>query len=132
MGAEFLSCSHCGEGFSDYDAGWTSCRCGRNWCSPECAEEDGYREVDGEQSCNFCRGDDFEDYELLNFVTSALGVSRDDLVNHYKNYQKELSNGNTCALDGYIRLKSFNTETNVTLVEAVLGHLPTKIGDIHE
>ena len=43
MGAEFLSCSYCGEGFSDYDAGWTSCRCGRDWCSPECAEADGYR-----------------------------------------------------------------------------------------
>ena len=79
MGAEFLSCSYCGEGFSDYDAGWTSCRCGRDWCSPECAEADGYREVNGEQSCNYCRGEDFEDYELLNFVISALGVNREEI-----------------------------------------------------
>lgn len=140
MSTDYRTCE-CGETFADCADGVVFCHCGMAWCSEECAAVDGYREEmivyeDGSKeeirSCNFCRGDDFGDKELLEFVTSAIGVSRDDLVSHYKNYQKELSNGNTCTVDGYIRLKSFNTEANVALVEAVLGHLPTKIGVINE
>ena len=40
----------------------------------------------------FRRGDDFGDKELLEFVISAIGVSRDDLVNFYKRYKTELKN----------------------------------------
>ena len=126
-----LVCDHCGKAFFDYH-GSNWCDCGAKWCSETCAELDGYKKVDFRSSCNYCRGNDFEDSELLEFVVSALGVSREDLVSHYKNYKNELSNGNTCTLDGYIRLKSFNTEANIALVEAVLGHMSTKKGDIYE
>lgn len=131
MGAEFLSCSYCGEGFSDYDAGWTSCRCGRDWCSPECAEADGYREVNGEQSCNYCRGEDFEDYELLNFVISALGVNREDLVAFHKESRDQLKKGNICKFNGRINFSSY-TQTGDTVIAGVtLWHMP-KIGVINE
>ena len=71
---------------------YRTCECGETFA--DCA--DGYREEvitheDGSKeeirSCNFCRGDDFGDKELLEFVTSAIGVSRDDLVNFYKRYK---------------------------------------------
>ena len=123
-----LVCDHCGKVFFDYH-GSNWCDCGAKWCSETCAELDGYEKRDFRSSCNYCRGNDFEDSELLEFVVLALGVSRNDLVSHYKNYKNELSNGNTCTLDGYIRLKSFNTEANIALVEAVLGHMSTKRRD---
>lgn len=131
MGAEFLSCSYCGEGFSDYDAGWTSCRCGRDWCSPECAEADGYREANGEQSCNYCRGEDFEDYELLNFVISALGVNREDLVAFYKESRDQLKKGNICKFNGRINFSSYTQTGDTVIAGVILGHMP-KIGVINE
>lgn len=131
MSEAFSSCSHCGEVFSDYNEGWTCCRCGRDWCSPECAEEDGYREVNGEQSCNFCRGDDFEDYELLEFVTSAIGVSRDDLVNFYKRYKTELKNDKACRLDGFIS-SVFTNKDSGTGKGFILGGLVGRFEPFNE
>lgn len=98
MSTDYRTCE-CGETFADCADGVVFCNCGMAWCSEECAAVDGYREEvvtheDGSEeeirSCNFCRGDDFSDKELLEFVVSALGVSRDDLVDFYKRYKTEL------------------------------------------
>jgi hypothetical protein len=90
MGVDWYSCETCGETFPDCgDYVW--CECGRHWCSDDCAESDGFRqEEDGytpkgssyeqETSCNYCRGEEFEDAEVLNLALEILGKSRDELA----------------------------------------------------
>lgn len=98
MSIDYRTCE-CGETFADCADGVVFCHCGMAWCSEECAAVDGYREEvitheDGSEeeirSCNFCRGDDFGDKELFDFVTSAIGVSRDNLVAFYKEFKDQL------------------------------------------
>jgi hypothetical protein len=109
-------------------------------CGEECAAVDGYREEvitheDGSKeeirSCNFCRGDDFGDKELLEFVTSAIGVSRDDLVNFYKRYKTELKNDKACRLNGFIS-SVFTNKDSGTGKGFVLGGLVGRFESIHE
>lgn len=112
MGVDWLSCNNCGETFPDC-GDFVSCECGERWCCDECAEEDGYRkascklgydEYDNEceedycsdscehyisQSCKYCREEDFEDYELLEFALKNLGISRDRLIELYKKNREE-------------------------------------------
>ena len=76
-----LVCDHCGKVFFDYH-GSNWCDCGAKWCSETCAELDGYEKENFGSSCNYCRGEDFEDSELLEFVVSTLGVSREYLLKH--------------------------------------------------
>jgi len=90
MGVDWYPCESCGETFPD--AGYfVSCECGYRWCSDECAESDGVRpEEDGftpkgseweqETSCKFCRGEDFEDYEILLEAFNLLGKSREEII----------------------------------------------------
>lgn len=87
-----LVCDHCGKVFFDYH-GSNWCDCGAKWCSETCAELDGYEKENFGSSCNYCCGDDFEDSELLEFVVSALGVSREDLVAFYKESKDQLKKG---------------------------------------
>jgi hypothetical protein len=88
MGVDWYSCNYCGDTFSD--AGYfKSCECGNKWCSDECAEADGriYSEDEEsyELSCNYCRGEDFSDYELLQYLMARLGIStREEVVKAYK------------------------------------------------
>ncbi|MGG2024178.1 hypothetical protein AB1282_00515 [Gottfriedia sp. S16(2024)] len=93
MGVDFYACNNCGDTFPDC-GDFTGCECGTRWCCDECAETEGYRhEEDGytppgseweqETSCNFCRNEDFEDYDLLTFAIGKLGLSREDLIKLY-------------------------------------------------
>lgn len=41
MGVDFYPCSNCGETYCDCGY-YVTCECGRDWCSDECANEDGY------------------------------------------------------------------------------------------
>lgn len=37
-----------------------------------------------ETSCNFCREEDYEDYQLLAFAIKKLRLTRDELIKLYK------------------------------------------------
>ena len=95
MGVDYYACESCGDTFPDC-GDFVSCECGKRWCSDECAEADGHQEEeDGftpegskwsqETSCNFCRKEEFEDYDLLELAQELLGKSRHDLIELYKN-----------------------------------------------
>lgn len=93
MSVDWYPCKRCGKTFNccgDY----TSCEgCGTMWCSDKCAKKDGhvYEEdedrgiIEETESCNFCRNEDFEDGELLEFVCKKYNETRETLVQEYKN-----------------------------------------------
>ena len=107
MGIDYLVCANknCGEGFPDV-RDYVSCECGKSWCSDECAEEDGFfnercklgYDIDDntcdiscwecksliESSCKYCRGEDFDDKELLEFLLWTSNIDREELINEYK------------------------------------------------
>ncbi len=114
MGVDFYPCSRCMDVYCDCgdyvicseDAGG----CGRDWCSDECAKEDGYIgeyckldkyveygycqgecefSDDGycseckhyiKASCKYCRNEEYKDSELLEAALKMLDISRSDLV----------------------------------------------------
>ena len=49
-------------------------------CGDYCADCEYYKE----SSCNICRKEDFEDYELLNFALDKLHLTRQELISKYK------------------------------------------------
>jgi hypothetical protein len=91
MGVDFYSCSNCGEVFSDMNEESVYCDgCGYRWCCLDCAEYDRIKynkEDDYYESCNFCRNEDFEDGMLLSFTCELLGLSRQELVDKFRDYQ---------------------------------------------
>lgn len=98
MGVDFLSCKSCGHNFPDC-GDYVSCECGEHWCCDDCAEGDGFQhEEEGftpknskweqETSCSFCREEDYEDYQLLSFAITKLGMTRDKLIELYKKESK--------------------------------------------
>ena len=111
MSVDFFDCVVCGESVCEC-GDYVGCECGRQWCSDECAEEDGYKantcklgyDVDDndceesccccdnelETSCNYCREDDFEDSTLLAFTIKMLQTDREELIKIYKKYKEEL------------------------------------------
>ena len=139
MSIDYRTCE-CGETFADCADGVVFCHCGMAWCSEECAAVDGYREEvitheDGSKeeirSCNFCRGDDFGDRELLEFVMSAIGVDRDSLVEFYKQYKLEFKNGKACNLDGFVSTSFYDKESGIG-TGAVLGGVVKGVSSINE
>ena len=110
MSVDFFDCDVCGESVCEC-GDFESCECGKKWCSLECAEEDkfigehcklGYDTEDNEcddkcwncenmleKSCKYCREDDFEDSELLEFALKSLGTKRETLIYLYKKYKEE-------------------------------------------
>jgi len=86
MGVDWLACNYCGETFPDCGHFVRCEECGATWCSDECANEEGYEydEETGEQSCKWCREEDFTDSELLKEALSQLGMNREELVEFYK------------------------------------------------
>lgn len=108
MGVDWISCNMCGENFPDCGDYVICEKCGTNWCSHECASEDGYTEEycrlgfeiedgccdDGQceddecegcehyvpESCSYCRCENYEDYELLNKAMEILGCDRQFLI----------------------------------------------------
>lgn len=133
-------CTHCGKVFKEDSEDTFICdKCGKVWCSEECAIADGLDiNYDGDPfqlgySCKFCRGNNFEDKELLEFMTAAIGVSRDDLVYFYKQYKRELENDHACKFGGYIGFMSLDKSGKTIITGASLGRTPiTEMGDIHE
>ena len=94
MGVEFLACKNCGDTFPDC-GNFVGCECGEHWCSERCAEADGYQyeeegfkpegqEWEQDTSCNFCKGEDASDWELLNFALKLLNMDRKELVKQLK------------------------------------------------
>ena len=104
MSVDFFDCDVCGESVCEC-GDYVSCDCGKQWCSDECAEEDGFKregcklgyedndecekecwncENQTEKSCKYCREDDFEDSELLEYALDCLGVNRELLLANYK------------------------------------------------
>lgn len=94
MGVDFITCERCGHNFPDC-GDFVRCNdeCGIDWCSYECAEEDGYIQNYEEDengweidmsTCKYCREEDFDDSELLVYALKLLDCSRDGLVAKYK------------------------------------------------
>jgi hypothetical protein len=88
MGVDFYPCECCGHVFADCGY-FVSCEgCGRYWCDDDCAESDGYicTEVDDgedileESTCSYCRGESFEDSEILSLALELLRKSHDELT----------------------------------------------------
>jgi hypothetical protein len=94
MGVDWLGCDYCGETFPDC-GDFVECGCGNKWCDRVCAEGDGYEhnklttedanEYEYEKSCVYCRGEKFEDSELLEYCLELLGFSKEELIKRYKN-----------------------------------------------
>jgi len=105
MSVDFFDCDVCGRSICDC-GDYVSCECGKNWCSEECAESDGYEriscklgyDVDDnecedsccccdnqvEDSCKYCREEDFEDDVLLEFALKLSDLTREELIEAYK------------------------------------------------
>lgn len=113
MSVEFYPCSRCNEVYCDC-GDYTTCNesdggCGRDWCSDDCAEEDGYIEgyckIDNENcdkygendeclysecehyvraSCNYCRGESVTDEKLLYFALKLLNMNKEELTIKFK------------------------------------------------
>lgn len=98
MSISWKSCNVCGTTFPDC-GDYVYCECNRYWCSYECAQENGFTELDEDdyteeewynlteeqkRSCNYCRGEEFEDFELLEFALDYFGCTREALITSYK------------------------------------------------
>lgn len=85
MGVDWYSCEKCGDTFPDCGDYVRCDSCGRHWCSDECAEAEGYIRGDDEdeEGCNFCRGEDVEDSNLLRYCLEALTLTRSECVKAY-------------------------------------------------
>lgn len=89
MGVDYEVCNNCSDTYPDCGY-YVMCECGKRWCSDDCADADGYEnkfnEEEGyeESSCNYCRGEDVEDYQLLQAAMKHLGIDRKQLIEIYK------------------------------------------------
>jgi hypothetical protein len=97
MGVEFLTCQNCEDNFADCGP-HVSCDCGNRWCDDDCASSDGYEyKYDEEKnleesSCNFCRGEDVEDYQLLEALLHMTKMTRTQAVEWYLKVQANKEN----------------------------------------
>jgi hypothetical protein len=87
MSVEFFECASCSETLCDC-GDFTRCDCGRKWCDDDCAKEDGWRDDEDANSrsrgtCSYCRREVAEDWELLAFALTRLGVTREALQTEY-------------------------------------------------
>lgn len=87
MSIDYLSCKRCNNAFPDCND-YVSCDCGNIWCDDECAEKDGLTIVEIADleiiTCKYCRGEDFDDSDLLEYVLKRLGMTRDYIIKEYK------------------------------------------------
>lgn len=90
MGVDYYTCDYCGKTFPDC-CYYISCDCTRMWCSDVCAEKDGYENRENEEiedgddliSCNFCRGEDVVDSDLLKFMIKHFKTTRSKMIDLY-------------------------------------------------
>lgn len=82
MGVSFHTCNCCGRTFGDAGDHVECYGCGTFWCSNDCAESDGYDSED--DSCEYCREENYADDILLRFALDKLSLNRDQLIKEYK------------------------------------------------
>ena len=105
------STKNCGNTFADC-GDYISCNCQAHWCSDKCAEKDGYKVIDCEKfdeyppsdeqweqicsncdkscdcengelkTCNFCRGEDIPDNEIVDKIIKKKFTTRQKLLNY--------------------------------------------------
>jgi len=96
MGQSFYTCDNCGGAFGDYWDGFEMCECGKNYCCDECAAYNGFVRYDEddedstplfdedgdevESQCSFCRGENFTDDELLDFIYKKFSTTREEMI----------------------------------------------------
>ncbi|AKC02697.1 hypothetical protein CPT_Stills69 [Bacillus phage Stills] len=97
MGVDYYACKSCEDTFPD--CGYhVSCECGHHWCSDDCAEGDGYEHIVDEErnhetiSCNFCRGEDVDDSDLLAAFLHMTKMTRTQAVEWYNKVQVNKEN----------------------------------------
>lgn len=87
MGVEFFPCDSCGESICDC-GDYERCGCGRKWCNEKCATKDGYdsddENADEGGSCSFCRMEQAEDYQLLNYLLEKYNLTREQILGEWK------------------------------------------------
>ena len=87
---DYLVCCNCDRTFNDC-GDYVSCDCGNSWCNDKCAEKDDlktYKEDGCEHSsCKYCRGEDFYDDELLKHALELMDITREELIENFKNTQ---------------------------------------------
>lgn len=115
MSVDWFVCRCCGDTFPDCGE-CVFCDCGEHWCSDKCANTDGYQEegcklgyeveygkpIEGckkqccnscenyiERSCKYCRKEDFSDYVLLKYALQLLNITRNELIEKYKDSMKD-------------------------------------------
>lgn len=87
MGVDFFPCDRCSSAICDC-GDWIRCNddCGRRWCEYDCADQDGYLVEENEYgdrddpTCNFCRGEDVEDGDVLGWALKKLKLTRQEAV----------------------------------------------------
>lgn len=95
MGIDYYSCDYCGKSFPDC-CNYEYCNCGKHWCSEHCAElaglevnreleecDDFSEEMNGYKTCQYCRKEDVEDYNLVDFLLNKLEITREEAVKEY-------------------------------------------------
>lgn len=85
MGVGFFACDGCGEAICDC-GDWVRCGkgCRRRYCDERCAARSGWREDEG--SCDFCRGDDATDPQLLAFLLKQFFLTRGRALELYRKF----------------------------------------------
>jgi hypothetical protein len=96
MSVDFYPCNHCKRVFTDCSDSHVRCRdaCERKWCSIDCALEDGFDFGSNPEdiqscSCSFCRDEDANDSDLLNFLMKKYTLTREDVLKMYFEERKE-------------------------------------------
>jgi len=92
MGIDYYCCSNCGEPYADIVDSAVSCdSCVNRWCSTHCAEEDGamFDDYGDCISCGNCRGESFDDSELLAFALHLLNMYESELADKYKKFKEK-------------------------------------------
>lgn len=88
MGISFFPCANdkCDESCCDC-GGYVECDCNCAWCSEECAKQDGLTTdaQTGETDCDYCRYTKASDHDLLKFVLSLYNLTREQVLERYKN-----------------------------------------------
>ena len=88
--AYYTSCSKCSTIYGDSDDSIILCdplKCKHQWCSIECAIEDGWameliKDTDV-VTCKYCREEDLEDDELVKWLLDRLNYTREEAVDRY-------------------------------------------------
>lgn len=81
MSSEDFVCAECGE-IGTYCGTFYSCECGSAFCSHKCAKAAGLGELndEGEESCSYCRGENFTEEDILEYALKKLKTNRSQII----------------------------------------------------